>query len=42
MVLLFIFYITPLYTAIKKGNVEVVELLLSNKKIEVNFPIILN
>ena len=37
-----IFYITALFFAIEKNNVEIVKLLLSNNKIDVNVINILN
>ena len=34
------FYIAPLFSAILKNNIEVVKLLLSNEKIDVNIKLV--
>lgn len=31
-----VFYVTPLYVAVKKGNIEIVKLLISRKELDVN------
>lgn len=40
MRLLCYFYETPLIIAIERGNIDIIELLLQNKKIDINFPAI--
>lgn len=37
-----IFYISPINVAVQKGNLEIVQYFLSNKKIDINSVIILN
>lgn len=37
-----IFYKTPLNIAVKKGNIEIIQLLLQNQKIDINFKSISN
>ena len=37
-----IFYISPINVAVQKGNFEIVQYFLSNKKIDINSVIILN
>lgn len=35
------FYKTPFYEAVKKGNIDIIKLLLANNKIDINIPYIL-
>ena len=40
MKLFIIIYINALHTAVEKGNIEIVKLLLINEKIDINLPYI--